>query len=307
VSDPTRILVVGAAGYVGRRLMAVLARRAGVAATGADIRVIPGTADHRLDLAFPAQSFAVVHATRPDVVVNLAYLLSESIEADPQRGIETNIAGVNGLFEACVRLGVPRVLYASSGSVYGEQSIYGDREVDETEPLPPPRSLYQLMKQFNERMAEHYNATSKTRFVALRISSPHGRGKPGFNPFDRMVRAVVEGATSLTLPWPAARDVSFNHVDDVAEVLATMATAAPTHPTYNLGGEAVTIAEMTERLATPHGVRVTFTPGKLVPTMGRISSARLATEFAVRRTAMTEWFDREIAEARAASAGVSGA
>lgn len=299
-----RVLVIGAAGYVGRRLMVALHRRADVAAIGADIRAVPGVAEHRIDLAFPAQSFGIVHEARPDVVINLAYLLSAGIVESPQRGVETNIVGVNGLFEACVRLGVRRLVYASSGSVYGDQSLYGDREVDEETPLPAPRTLYQLHKQFNERMAEHYNQLGGTQLVALRISSPHGRGKDSsdFNPLDRLVRAAARGEPTLSLPWSASRPLSFNHVDDVAEACVAVALAPTLRWTiYNLGGESLTVGSLAGIAAARAGLRVTFAEGAPPATfMGRISSRRLEEEVGFRRRSAAEWFEREVAEARAA-------
>ena len=303
----TKVLVVGSAGYVGQRLMRVLKTRPGVEAVGADIRTGPGLADLRLDLAFPAQSFGLVHQVKPDVLIELAYMLSAPIEADPQRGIETNIVGINGLFEASVKLGVPRVLFASSGSVYGAQSIYGDREVDETEPLPPARTLYQLHKQFSERMIEHYNSTQKTtRFVILRISSPHGRGKQSsdFNPLDRLVQAVVAGQKSIAVPWTKDRPVSFNHVDDCAEICATLALApSPRWDVYNLGGEALSTEQLARIASDKFGLEVKHKEGSAPATfMGKISSKRLDDEFKFRRGSAAEWFAREVAEAKGGAA-----
>ena len=300
----TRVLLIGAAGYVGQRVVLSLRRHGDVELAGADIRAVPGFAEHRVDLAFPAQSFALIAATRPDVVVNLAYLLAAGTDAAPQRGIETNIVGVNGLFEACWRLGIPRVVYASSGSVYGAQSIYGERDVDETEPLPPPRTLYQLHKQFNERMAEHYNATTSTRFIAFRISSPHGRGKTSsdFAPFDQMVRAAAAGEREIALNCAAERPLSFNHVDDVAEACTALALAPVLkHDIYNLGGEPHTAASLARIANERTGLRVTFSNKPEPATfMSRISSRRLETELGFRRSPAAEWFDRELAEAKAA-------
>jgi nucleoside-diphosphate-sugar epimerase len=295
----TRVLVVGSAGYVGRRLMLALARRPDVQSVGADIRTGPGFADLRVDLAFPAQSYAAVLAAKPDVVINLAYLLAASCEADPQRAVETNTAGVNGLFEACHRLGVPRVVYASSGSVYGDQSIYGDRDVGEEEPLPPPRTLYQLMKQFNEVMAAHYNKRSTTRFIGLRLSSPHGRGKTA-DPFDALVRAAASGERSVALPFPSQRPLAFNYVDDSAELCVKVALAPSLRwDLYNQGGEPLTMQKLAQIATDQAGVRATFDENATKGTfMERISSKRLEDELGLTRRPAAEWFAQELAESR---------
>jgi UDP-glucose 4-epimerase len=296
----TRVLVIGSAGYVGRRLMLALARRPEVRAVGADIRTGPGLAEIRLDLAFPAQSYAAVLAAKPDVVINLAYLLAASCEADPQRAVETNTAGVNGLFEACHRLGIPRVVYASSGSVYGDQSIYGDRDVTEEEPLPPPRTLYQLMKQFNEFMARHYNKTGTTRFIGLRLSSPHGRGKGSHDPFDALVRAAANGERTVALPYPSRRPLAFNYVDDSAELCAQVALAPSLRwELYNQGGEPLTMGKLAQIATDQAGVRATFDESATAGTfMERISSKRLEQELGLTRRPAAEWFARELTDAR---------
>jgi UDP-glucose 4-epimerase len=296
----TRVLVIGSAGYVGRQLMLALARRQDVDAVGADIRTGPGLADIRLDLAFPAQSYAAVLEAKPDVVINLAYLLAASCEADPQRAVETNAAGVNGLFEACRRLGVPRVVYASSGSVYGDQSIYGDRDVTEEEPLPPPRTLYQLMKQFNEFMARHYNKTGTTRFIGLRLSSPHGRGKGSHDPFDALVRAAANGERTVALPYPSRRPLAFNYVDDSAELCAQVALAPSLRwDLYNQGGEPLTMGKLAQIATDQVGVRATFDESATAGTfMERISSKRLEQELGLTRRPAAEWFARELTDAR---------
>jgi len=296
----TTVLVVGAAGYVGRHVMAALACR-GIRSVGADLRTGPQT-EIALDLAFPARSFAVLADVKPDVVIQLAYVLADACEREPQRAIETNVMGMNGFFEACVRLGIPRVVYGSSGSVYGDQSVYGDRDVTEDDALPPARTLYQLMKQFNERMAEHYNTTTGRRFVALRISSPMGSGRPpGYRPYDDMVEAAVRGERRLALSVPATRPVMFNHVVDVAEACLAVALAPRTEWTiYNLGGESHTTASLAAIARDVAGLEVTY-PDAPVPAtyLSRISSRRLQAEFATPRRTAAEWFAADLAAGRA--------
>jgi nucleoside-diphosphate-sugar epimerase len=290
------VLVVGSSGYVGRQVVRELADR-GADVTGADISPGGPAGSARIDLAFAAQSDAVLHATMPDVVVNMAYLLAAAIDADPQRGIETNVVGVNGLFEACLRHGVQRVVYASSGSVFGDQSIYGDRAVTEDTPLPPARTLYQLMKQFNERMAEHYNAEHGRRFVALRISSPHGRGRAhGLNPFDRLVAAARAGTRSVALPWRSAHGFAFNHVDDVARAVAVLALAPATRwSIYNLGGEPMTVGRLAAIARSAAGIEASFDEGgDPARYMERIASERIDAEFGMSRRSAADHFADEL-------------
>src|SRR5438067_1531093 len=68
--------------------------------------------------------------TKPDRVLNLAYLLGSG-EEDPHFGVRLNILGMDNCFEAARLCGIRRVIYASSLAVFGRQSHFGDRLVVE--------------------------------------------------------------------------------------------------------------------------------------------------------------------------------
>jgi nucleoside-diphosphate-sugar epimerase len=300
-----KVLVVGAAGYLGRRLVARL-RAGGVEVIAADIQSSPGLVNRVVDLRFPEQSFRLVHEVRPDAVVNLAYLLMEASVAQPHSAIQLNILGVNGLFDACVALGVPRVIYGSSVIVYGDQKDYGDVLIAEDTECRP-RSLSGWMKRFNEAMAEHYNAIAASRFIGVRISSIHGRGKRGtFAPMDMILDAI--GRTeNLTLPWSSDYEMSFIHIDDVAEVFLHLVLAeAPKWTIYNTGGNTLTMGELAAIGAKVTGISIECAyPGVDLLQVSRVSDERLRSEFPIERLTPEEWMLQEVTERRRAMASES--
>lgn len=294
-----KALVIGAGGYLGRRVRLALAKH-GVEVVGADISIIPGLVERAVDIRLPEQSFALLHREAPDVAIDLAYMLMAASSAGPHPAVHLNILGTNGVFDASATLGIARVIYASSAAVYGDQKGHGTKLLEE-ESAAVPVTVYGHMKRFNEVMAEHYNSKSSTRFVSLRISDLHGRGKTGsFAPMDMIVRAVGE-AESVALPWTADHETSFIHVDDAAESIAQLAIAkAPAHTIYNTGGECLSMAQLAAigKEVASMDVSCSPPPGAQLLHVSRVSGSRLLDEFPVQRRSPAEWMALEVAEKR---------
>jgi nucleoside-diphosphate-sugar epimerase len=293
-----RVLVSGAGGYLGSRVIADLAGRGFEVIAAARTR-IEGYQSVQMDLRFPFENFKILEQIRPDAVVALAYMRTDAANANPQMALVTDIAGMNALFDACSTLGVPRVVYASSINVYGIQADFGDSYVTEAT-HGRPRTLYGWMKQLNEAFAEHYNATSRTQFVGVRFSGIHGDGKRGgFDPFDRVVYAAGH-RDAATLPWSSALEISFRHVKDSARMIGELVAAPATKwSIYNSGGDVLTMAALARLAQELAGIKVTCTePGGEILAVSRVDSSRLHNEFAIREPTIGEWLQREIAGLR---------
>lgn len=141
-----RLLVTGAAGFVGRHLLAYLRARYPAAeliaaarpeegalpsVDGAD-RVVP------FDLLDPAAMTALIAGTRPDGLVHLAAQASVPASfADPAATWQANLMGTIALAEAVLRhAGHCRFLLASSAEIYG-LSFRSGLPLDEDAPLLP--------------------------------------------------------------------------------------------------------------------------------------------------------------------------
>jgi nucleoside-diphosphate-sugar epimerase len=273
-------------------------RKRDVEAIGADLYLEPEFVDAVVDLRFPNQILSVLSKVKPDVVINLGYLLTRELHADVQNAVHTNVLGVNGVFDAPATLGIPRVIFASSNPVFGDQSDFGEEEITEESPRHP-RVLYALMKQFNEDMAAFYNRTSETTIVTVILSSLHGRGKGGiFNPLDMLIEAA--GATNrFTLPWSAMHEFSFLHVDDSANIFVELALAPELRWTvYNSGGECMTMQRLAHLAAPLCGLEIDFEePGWQLAHCSRLNWDRLRTELPVTRRSPQEWLRFELERA----------
>src|SRR4051794_15935355 len=141
-----RVLVTGAAGYVGVPTSAALLT-AGHTVRAVDslrfggaglLGLYPGGRFHlvRGDIRDPALLEQAVDGV--DAVVHLAAIVGDpACAADPDTAVAVNLHATTALREAAQHAGVRRLVFASSCSVYG----HGDQMIDETAPVRP-LSLY---------------------------------------------------------------------------------------------------------------------------------------------------------------------
>jgi nucleoside-diphosphate-sugar epimerase len=130
------ILIIGGTGFIGRRLIPLLANRgeeiacmdinpqtADFSEHGKQVRVMRGDVSQFDDV------MNALNIAKPSRVINLAYFLGS--DYPPRVAFKLNILGMDNCFEACRLAGVNRIAYASSLAVSGEQKFYGDRLINE--------------------------------------------------------------------------------------------------------------------------------------------------------------------------------
>ena len=198
-----RVLVVGAAGMLGRKLAVRLAQDGRVAEL-ALVDVDAGDAETDVaDVAEPGVAAALV-ASRPDVVFHLAAVLSGEAEADFDKGYRVNLDGTRRLLEAIRAVGGgyrPRVVFASSIAVYG--APFPDPIGDDFQTTP--LTSYGTQKAMSELLLADYTRRGLLDGVGLRLPTICVRpGKPnraasGF--FSSIVREPLNGEEAV-LPVP---------------------------------------------------------------------------------------------------------
>ena len=91
--------------------------------------------------------------------------------ADPAFDASVNLVGALTLFEACVRSGVKRIIFASSGgAIYGEQDYYPADERHPTRPISP----YGVAKLSTEHYLYYYKVVHGIHSVCLRYANVYG-------------------------------------------------------------------------------------------------------------------------------------
>ena len=242
-------LVLGGTGFIGKRAVPRLVQR-GEKVIVMDIN--PGAADFsefgdQVEVVsgdimqFQDVVSSILHA-KPDRIMNLAYLLGSGDDT-PHFTMQVNVLGMDNCFEAARICGVNRVTYASSIAVSGQQSNFGDRVINEDDPMHGT-SQYAMHKRFNEFQAQQFNQVYGMSITGIRPANVTGPDK---------VRGSTDHVRCVTLP-AAGQPVSFPkaglmrlpvHVDDIAEAFVRVTMVDQSHyPIYNSGGHPISLGDL---------------------------------------------------------------
>jgi UDP-glucuronate 4-epimerase len=133
---------------------------------------------------------------------------------DPYQIFQVNVGGTLDLFEAARRVGIRRVVFLSSASVYGRTA---DLAVDEAMPLDS-RGAYGASKICAESVARAYAAQHGLEAVILRPSWVYGPRRRTDCVIRTMISDVLEGRPTH-LAYGRGFPRQFVHVDDVASAV----------------------------------------------------------------------------------------
>ncbi|MFN5574361.1 MAG: NAD-dependent epimerase/dehydratase family protein, partial [Bradyrhizobium sp.] len=205
------ILVLGAAGMVGRKLVERLVRdgRLGEAAitrmTLQDI-VAPAKPDTSLKVETIAGDFAVAGfaeklvADRPDVIFHLAAIVSGEAELDFDKGYRINLDGTRMLFDAVRLIGdgyKPRLVFTSSIAVFGAPfpDAIGDEFVN------APLLSYGTQKAIGELLLADYSRRGFFDGVGIRLPTicvrPGASNKAASGFFSNILREPLAGKEAV--------------------------------------------------------------------------------------------------------------
>ncbi len=211
-----RILVLGAAGMIGRKLAnrfaraAVLGHRPVAHLTLADTieTSSPAQADCELetvvaDLAEPGVAVELV-AGRPEVIFHLAAVVSGEAEADFDKGYRVNLDGMRSLLEAIRASGPdyrPRLVFTSSIAVFGPPlpEVIGDNH------RSTPATSYGTQKAIAELLLSDYTRRGFLDGVGIRLPTicvrPGVPNRAASSFFSSIIREPLNGKDAV-LPVP---------------------------------------------------------------------------------------------------------
>src|SRR5213596_1967573 len=176
------VLVIGATGFIGPRLIRKLVAR-GETVVGMDLNpgatpfgdVPIGAPVVRGDVTQFEDVMRTVLDVKPERLINLAYGLGAG-EGNPHQVMRLDILGMDNCFEAARLGGVKRVVYASSIAVSGQQSHFGDRLVNEDD-ATYGTSQYAVHKTFNEFQAKKFIKNYGMSIIGVRPANVTGPDK----------------------------------------------------------------------------------------------------------------------------------
>lgn len=279
-------LITGAAGFLGSALANQLARE------GHLVRAIDD-----LSSGDPEVLFQDVHFTRGDVNdrpklwtllqdIDCVYHLAARVRVAesllyPREYTEVNVGGTVSLMEAMRDVGVRRVVFASSGAVYGDQ---GEQPLNEGA-SPVPRSPYAVSKLSAEYYVRTIGALWGIEAVGLRIFNAYGPGQslpPSHPPVvPNWLRQAVRGG-SLVVHGDGKQTRDFVYIQDVVRALVAAATAPDVdQAVINVGsGTETRMRDLAELIleVTSSQAEILFTPRNDPGVSRMCADIRLAKE-----------------------------
>jgi len=246
MNKPT-VLITGAAGFIGSHASEALIAR-GTRVVGVDnfcnfydrswkeanIKCIGSGIDiHELDITDRPKISRLIEQVKPQAILHLAAMagVRPSIE-QPSHYARVNVEGTTNLLEAAVRNGVGKFVFASSSSVYGNNSRVPFSEEDSVE---EPISPYAATKRAGELICYTYWHLHKLPISCLRfftVFGPRQRPDLAIHKFTRLI------ARGKPIPFFGDGSMSRDHtfIEDIVNGIMASLDRCDRYRVYNLGG-----------------------------------------------------------------------
>jgi UDP-glucose 4-epimerase len=268
-----RVLLTGATGFLGRRLLAHLITN------GHEITILvrpncpnltsplfesPNVQIFQADLK---SNFTLDTLGDFDAVFTLAQ--ERDFRSFPDHATNTfnvNVSANVRIWEWAAQHGVPRVIHASSGGIYGSRGDAAFRE----DCLPPVHNLNSFY--LGTKLCSEINFRSFVPFfetaVIIRPFFIYGPGQESDKFVQRMITYVRDG-TPVQLAIPDGIRVNPIFIEDAARIFAQSLALDGSHTLNCAGSEVVTVRDLVEMIASilnrqPHFVSLSDHPGDCV-------------------------------------------
>lgn len=243
-----RVLVTGAAGFVGSRLSKVLLGR-GDRVIGidnlndyyplvhkerhlADLLPDPSFSFVKADLRDAEQMLEIFRAHEPEAVAHLAAMAAVRFSVEhPLIYGQVNVQGSLNLLDAARQTGQPRMVLASTGSSYGADTPTPFRE---TAPCAMPLAPYPASKRAMEVFAHSYHHLWQLPTTILRFFNVYGpHGRPDMMPWKWSI--MIMRGEPLTLYNAGRLKRDWTYIDDIVAGFVAALDRPMAYEIINLG------------------------------------------------------------------------
>lgn len=244
----SRVLVTGATGFLGQRLIETLAQGAYASVIAVDVREVPvaqrlaGVTYVTQDVRDPALADSIAQH-QIDTVVHLASIVTPGKDSSRAFEYSVDVGGTHNVLQACVQHGVAHIVVSSSGAAYGYHA-YNAAWLTEDMPLRGNESFaYSHHKRLVEDMLAHYRQNHPAlQQTVLRIGTILGER------VDNQITALFEKSRLLAIQGSDSPFV-FIWDEDVTGAILHALSGQALCGCFNLAGDdALTIFDIAKRL-----------------------------------------------------------
>ena len=238
-----RIVVTGASGFIGSHIAKRLKE------LGADV---VDSRDDILDTELMKKVFAgawaVVHqAGLPPIPLSVK---------DPLASHLANVTGTLSVLVAARDVGVDRLIYASTTTIYGNNKTLPKVETL----IPQPVSPYSLQKYECELNAKLFYELYGFKSISLRYSNVYGPGqnaKANYVPVTTRFIDLMKGGNRPQIFGDGKQVRDFVYIDDVVEANIKALESSISFGVYNIGsGEGISILQLVEKVNSGLGINL---------------------------------------------------
>jgi UDP-glucose 4-epimerase len=246
-----KILVTGGAGFIGSHTVNALIGR------GADVVIVDNLITGRKENLNPRAKFYEMNITdsaleeifqkeKPEIIYHFAFnvLVPKSVE-DPLVDMDSIIGSVN-VFQNAKKYGVKKIIFSSSGFIYGNTQ---NLPVKESEPMEPA-SPYSIAKHTVENYLKYFSKEHGLPRVIFRYAAVYGPGQTTGAMSDYIRKLAANQQSQIWGDGKKTRD--YVYIDDVvrANLLALDSPLECPEAVFNIGtGRETTLNELYEKIA----------------------------------------------------------
>jgi len=242
-----RILVTGASGFIGSRLVKTLLKH-GYTVGGIDItqqRVLGDRYQHfNTDFTKYSEIYRAIKFFKPTIVYHLGAIANLNYaRAYPKRTVEVNVMGTANIADVCAKENI-LLNFVSSCCVYGHTPDHPSKE----DARKRPAEIYGCTKLAAEQVILGYHQLYGLQYNIVRPSTVYGEGMRSALAVYIFIEKALKGER-LPIHGTGKQTRCFIYVDDLVDGLLRLITSGVTNEVFNMAGaEELSVLELATKV-----------------------------------------------------------